>query len=936
MKKILSPRAGHSARAIFIGIVAWMVTGATLAHAGLTFELDLRVQQQGTTYYFVTPLVTNAIAPAAPLGTYFIRSAHWQTNGSSGQMDLTTNGMSDGVYQPFGFSDLPSMVTEITNGTWTILFTNATTTNLYNFKVSTSGISTNLFRPTVITFPVDGSIILTNQTTFTWQGPTNWPVLPGVQTYNNSYFKGVDVVAGATNWNVDTFIPAGTNYVFNVSYQSNCVTPIFVATTPTNTVNGQNLSGWNSSTVLQNGSRVDYTVITLPGPPTPGHTCLAHYTFEDNNIAVHDFSGNGNTTSYAWFGTPPTIATNDAVAGTYAGALGGSGWFTPPDSLRSLFAGSFSVSLWLKTSTTYGQDTDPYNNAAGIVSDVNNNDGMAVLPMGQTGSKLLFYTGGDTPNTLHSQASINTGQYVHVVTTRDQQTGEKRIYVNGVLDSVAYGATNLLNGSSAGALTIGFNNFHVFTGKLDEIQFYSGVLSSNEVALLHSYPGTNIADTLQVDRPVARYDFEITNAPGTDSSGHNNDANCGGGNGSTNVDTFSTNSAVGRYARQYVGNNYICFTPGAPSYDSLSNALSGSFTISAWVNTTNAINSDYANAYFGLPILFAYRDNTNQMVFSITGNKAAFTVGNPNGGSDTTLHSSTSVNDGSYHFLAAARNQTNGLMSLYVDGRLEATGISTNGPRLMASTIHMAGGNYVNYAGLLDDVRFYGGPLGADDLATLSGHPSLNTALGTSGLNWLTSGDTAWFTETTNVCIGSTAAAQSGSVTNYETSRLELTVNGPGTLTFYWSSIAGDPNQQFDYEFYLNDPYSGDVADLYGDNDWVQYGPVAIPSGPHTLGWIAFAYGDTDPKQAGFLDQVRFVPNPPVSLISPKTTGGNLQFSFQSLSGFNYDIQYRTNLVAGSWQTYTTVNGDGTLKNVPLPLASFGSSKQGFVRVATQ
>ncbi len=193
---------------------------------------------------------------------------------------------------------------------------------------------------------------------------------------------------------------------------------------------------------------------------------------------------------------------------------------------------------------------------------------------------------------------------------------------------------------------------------------------------------------------VARYDFEITNSPGTDSSGNGNDANCGSGNNSpTNNDTFSTDAAVGSYAREYFGNNAICFYPnGAACFNNISNALYGSFSLSAWVNTTNSVNSDFANAFFGSPIWFDYNSNTNSAILSITGSKAAFTIGNPNG-TDTVLHSTTSVNDGQYHFIAVTRNQSSGLMSLYVDGRLEAAGVSTSGSVIATATMFIAGGD---------------------------------------------------------------------------------------------------------------------------------------------------------------------------------------------------------------------------------------------------
>jgi len=72
-----------------------------------------------------------------------------------------------------------------------------------------------------------------------------------------------------------------------------------------------------------------------------------------------------------------------------------------------------------------------------------------------------------------------------------------------------------------------------------------------------------------------------------------------------------------------------------------------------------------------------------------------------------------------------------------------------------------------------------------------------------------------------------------------------------------------------------------------------------------------------------------------VNLSMPQTDGINFQFQFLSQLGFTHDVQYATNLISGSWQSYTNVTGDGTLKTISIPLSLFGPSEQGFVRVLT-
>src|ERR1035441_4439463 len=85
------------------------------------------------------------------------------------------------------YGDFNSAMQQITNGTWSILFTNATTTNLYTFTVSAPNMTSNMLPATIITFPADGSFVPTNEPTFTWQGPSTWPVRGNVQVYNNNH-----------------------------------------------------------------------------------------------------------------------------------------------------------------------------------------------------------------------------------------------------------------------------------------------------------------------------------------------------------------------------------------------------------------------------------------------------------------------------------------------------------------------------------------------------------------------------------------------------------------------------------------------------------------------------------------------------------------------------------------------------------------------------
>ncbi len=70
----------------------------------------------------------------------------------------------------------------------------------------------------------------------------------------------------------------------------------------------------------------------------------------------------------------------------------------------------------------------------------------------------------------------------------------------------------------------------------------------------------------------------------------------------------------------------------------------------------------------------------------------------------------------------------------------------------------------------------------------------------------------------------------------------------------------------------MDDPVNnnGIEDDLYGQTSWYQDGPFQIPAGQHTLNWTAFANGDDDPTEAGFLDEVSFLADTaPVIILNP-------------------------------------------------------------------
>jgi len=651
MKRILT-RISYTLTACVAFLSLFLAPPA--ARAGMTIDTTLYISGFGTQnlYGFWPWLNTNLTGAPAPFGSYLINSPDWPAAGTFLQYQYDTNGFNlatggGGLF--FGFDDV---VHELTNGAWSITVTNSTSTNIYHFAVTITNLGSNSLPVAIVTFPTNGAAQVTNNPTFIWQGPSNYTTLNvNVSDANGTYYQSASLPPAQTSWPSPITLNEGTNS-FSVNYSSNA-TSLIVASTPTNASN-QPFPGWVSTATLNPNYNSTFTV----GSPSSSVALIAHYDFNEGTFLAPDVSGNSNNITQAGtFGAGTIDISADSIEGAGAmefnnGDSSDGGWLGPPAAgLLPTLAGSFSISLWVKTTQSFGSPGDYAYNGAGIVAADVPGQANDVVPVALTAGQVAFNVGGTFDQTLNSTATVNDGNYHHVVVTRDQFSGAMQIYIDGSLDSTTTGTSALLNAPQ-----------NVVVGGIDD-----------------------------------------------------------------------------------------------------------------------ASNPDPASA-----------------------------------------------------------------------------------------------GKYNGYSGLIDDIQVYAGVLTGEEVSYLHSHPgstvtkNFNTALGTTNLTWTTSGDTDWTIETTNTYNGAPAAAQSGSVTNSQTSTLSVTVTGPGTLTFYWSSIANDPNAGFDYEFYVDDPSTNDVNDLFGDNSWQQAGPYAISAGQHTLGWIIYANGDTDPAQAGFLDQVSYTPNlAPVITLNP-------------------------------------------------------------------
>jgi hypothetical protein len=452
---------------------------------------------------------------------------------------------------------------------------------------------------------------------------------------------------------------------------------------------------------------------------------------------------------------------------------------------------------------------------------------------------------------------------------------------------------------------------------------------------------------------IAHYTFDNSEDLDSDSSGNGNDLNDVWWG---QVHQFSSDAEVGGGAVQFFGTSDM-FTPtNSPSFPAWTNTFAGSFSTSAWINTTTTVGNDgdVLSYYNGQDVIDADTAGPGTIPIGLTGSKVAFLTQDPDGNADT-LHSQQSVTTGSYIQIVSTRDQTTGEKSIYINGQLDSTNYAST-ELLTGETSGNIGGDWGNagYTGLVDDVQIYSGVLLASDVSNLFANPgmtipdvvgsnsvssaALGEALNATNLVWTLLGDASWFVETNNSNDG-ISAVQSGSLLDSQSSIIETTVMGPGTLTFDWSCAANDDS--FDLEFDLDGNYYDDIS---GFTSWTQDPQVGatltafpIPAGLHVLSWDANTFDDTgsSPSDAGWLDDVTYIPATPspVTLSSVMLVGTNLQFSFLSQVGHTNFVQYSTNLANTNWLPYSTIIGDGTTKTVSVP---DNASKQEFFRINTQ
>ena len=161
------------------------------------------------------------------------------------------------------------------------------------------------------------------------------------------------------------------------------------------------------------------------------------------------------------------------------------------------------------------------------------------------------------------------------------------------------------------------------------------------------------------------------------------------------------------------------------------------------------------------------------------------------------------------------------------------------------------------------------------DLESFVPSVGLGEAVDNTGLTWTTGGHADWFGQTATFHHDGDAA-QSGDIADNQSTYVQTTVTGPGTLTFYWKVSSQDCWGFCDgLVFKIN---SAQQATLDGAVNWNQQ-TYTVGSGIHTLEWRYQKNASVDGgDDCGWLDQVEFT----TVTINPPTVVTSYSYAIQS------------------------------------------------------
>jgi len=631
-----------------------------------------------------------------------------------------------------------------------------------------------------------------------------------------------------------------------------------------------------------------------PDAATPA-TLQARYTFDTDSpttTTVIDSSGNGHNGTR---GSGTSIVSPGATAGDPQALMVPGNAITGFVDIPGLVvdtAQSFSVAADVSVTAVGGN----YQTFASI--DGQNVSGFFLQLRGQNSScpsgapahpfsfSQIATDSTANPTTISAcstfQPAPNT--YYHLVGVYDGTDHQLRLYVNGQLQA----ATPFSGGFKAtGDTVIGRGKYNTpgdpVTGEIDEVNFFSGVLTEAQVAQL---AGTTAATPAT---QKAYYPFD---------EGQGKTANDVSGNGNTG--TLQGTAAYTSPGQPTNNDPFALSVTGSPgSYVDVTNTVvdtARSFSVAAWVNL---------NVVGGFQT-FASIDGQNVSGFFLQdrGNQSSCPTGNgapanpfsfsqlPTDNSGATTNSACSSTQpvaNTWYHLVGVYDGTAHQLRLYVNGVLQAAttfggGFTANGHTVIGRGKFNNPGDYAN--GKIDDAHFYQGVLSQAQIDALAnGNPQPPTISVALPPTLTTGASPISFTGTiSNPAGGSSYSNARGNFTlsgipglmasqvhlfyNTGNGYAPVPLSGTGVITGYFGPFTGFPVGP---GYNVTTPFSVSI------DAGAPTGTLSVTTTLDEVNGTSGAFSDTLTMTNG---TVTVIPGPTISVALPSTLiAGNLVFT---------------------------------------------------------
>ena len=375
----------------------------------------------------------------------------------------------------------------------------------------------------------------------------------------------------------------------------------------------------------------------------------------------------------------------------------------------------FTLSAWVNTTRTSAQTI------------------MSVANSTQSNEAVFYYENStsswptlrESPfngSTKTAVSNISTGSWKHHVWTRktNVNNGELCLYIDNVLQgcsthnngefAIDVDATGFILGQEQDSLGGGFDSSQAFSGLLDEVLLFDGVLSTTEINDINNnqVQGKNWDGSERSCGPIEPVaDWRM-------------DENSWQGSSGEIIDS-SGNNYHGEAISASTSNGFICnaadlSATGTNDYLSLDySAINGlkDFTLSAWVNTTRTSAQTIMSV--------ANSTQSNEAVFYYENSTSSWPTlrESPFNGSTKTAVSNISTGSWKHHVWTRKTNVNNGELCLYIDNVLQGCSTHNNGEFaidvdatgfILGQEQDSLGGGFDSsqaFSGLLDEVLLF-------------------------------------------------------------------------------------------------------------------------------------------------------------------------------------------------------------------------------------